>query len=192
MDKAHQLEDEQLVNGICLQFANMIRDEVKAAPDIAVGRWRIESEWTGQTSSVAQIKDSNLGGDDLVRNFSIEMDQPHELCGGNAHASPQEHLIAALAGCFIANFSAVAALRGIALSTLKVSISGTCDMRGLFDIPSGGAAGFKDIRFEVIVAGNASDDDLRSVFDHVVDISPNIDCFGHATPVDTQLVLAEG
>ena len=187
MEQTSQLEDEQLVNGVCLQFANMLRDEVKAEPDIAVGRWRIESNWTGQTGSVAQIKDSNLGGDDLVRNFSIKMDQPHELCGGNAYASPQEHLIAALAGCFIANFSAVAALRGIQLSRLQVNISGTCDMRGLFDLPSEGAAGFKDVKFEVVVAGNASEEALTSVFEHVKEISPNIDCFGNATPVTTHM-----
>ena len=52
MEQTSQLEDEQLVNGVCLQFANMLRDEVKAEPDIAVGRWRIESNWTGHNASL--------------------------------------------------------------------------------------------------------------------------------------------
>ena len=190
MENAPLLSDEDVVNGICLQFVQMLKEEVQQQPELAIGRWRIESEWTGQTSSVSCIKKSQIGGDDLVRNFEISMDQPHELCGGNTSASPQEHLIAAIAGCLIANFSAVCAQRHIELYRLKVNVSGTTDMRGLYDISSFKSAGFKDIRFELEVTGNASDEDLLGVFEYVKVISPNLSCFGNATPCVTELVIS--
>ncbi len=190
MENAPNLSDEEVVNGICLQFVQMLKEEIHQQPELAVGRWRIESEWTGQTGSVSRIKKSQIGGDDLVRNFEVRMDQPHELCGGNAYASPQEHLIAAIAGCLIANFSAVSAQRHIELYTLKVNVSGTTDMRGLYDISSFKSAGFKDIKFELEVTGNASDKDLTDVFDYVKTISPNLSCFGNATPCETKLLIS--
>ncbi len=191
MDISPSLNDEQVVNGICLQFANMIRDEVKLAPELAEGHWRVDSEWTGQTGSVSEISNSQIGGDDISRSFSIEMDQPHELCGGNSFASPQEHLLAALSGCFIANFSAVCALRSISLNSIKIHMSGTTDMRGLFDISGVESSHFKDIKFVVSVAGNASPQDLQSVYEHVVKISPNLGGVGSATAFQTELSIIE-
>lgn len=191
MDISPSLNDEQVVNGICLQFANMIRDEVKMAPELAEGHWRVDSHWTGQTGSVSKISNSQIGGDDITRSFSIEMDQPHELCGGNSFASPQEHLLAALSGCFIANFSAVCALRAIPLNSIKIHMSGTTDMRGLFDITGVESSHFKDIKFVVSVEGNASPEELQSVFDHVVKISPNLGGVGSATAFKTELNILE-
>ncbi len=191
MDISPSLNDEQVVNGICLQFANMIRDEVKLAPELAEGHWRVDSEWTGQTGSVSEISNSQIGGGDISRSFSIEMDQPHELCGGNSFASPQEHLLAALSGCFIANFSAVCALRSISLNSIKIHMSGTTDMRGLFDISGVESSHFKDIKFVVSVAGNASPEDLQSVYEHVVKISPNLGGVGSATAFQTELSIIE-
>ena len=191
MDISPSLNDEQVVNGICLQFANMIRDEVKMAPELAEGHWRVDSHWTGQTGSVSKISNSQIGGDDITRSFSTEMDQPHELCGGNSCASPQEHLLAALSGCFIANFSAVCALRSIPLNSIKIHMSGTTDMRGLFDITGVESSHFKDIKFVVSVEGNASPEELQSVFDHVVKISPNLGGVGSATAFKTELNILE-
>ena len=190
MENAPILSDEDVVNGICLQFVQMLKEEVHQQPELAIGRWRIESEWTGQTGSVSRIKKSQIGGDDLVRNFEVRMDQPHELCGGNAYATPQEHLIAAIAGCLIANFSAVCAQRHIELSRLEVNVSGTTDMRGLYDISSFKSSGFKDIQFEIEVAGNASDEELFEIFEYVKEISPNLSCFGQATPFASELVIS--
>jgi len=191
MDISPSLNDEQVVNGISLQFANMIRDEVKLAPELAEGHWRVDSQWTGQTGSVSEISNSQIGGDDISRSFSIEMDQPHELCGGNSFASPQEHLLAALSGCFIANYSAVCALRCISLNSIKIHMSGTTDMRGLFDISGVESSHFKDIKFVVSVAGNASPEELQSVYEHVVKISPNLGGLGSATAFKTELNIVE-
>lgn len=191
MDISPSLTDEQIVNGISLQFANMIRDEVKLEPSLAEGHWRVDSQWTGQTASVSEITNSQIGGDDISRNFSIKMDQPHELCGGNSFASPQEHLLAALSGCFIANFSAVCALRSISLSSINIHMSGTTDMRGLFDISGVESSHFKDIKFVVSVAGNANSEELQSVFEHVVKISPNLGGVGSATAFQTELSIVD-
>lgn len=187
MENLSPLSDEQVVNGICLQFATMIGDEVRLDPGLAEARWRVDTKWSGQTGSTSTISNSKIGGDDISRNFSINMDQPHELCGGNRYASPQEHLLAALSGCFIANFSTVCALRGIALSSLAIHLSGVTDMCGLFDIECVEGSHFKDMKFIVSVAGNASQEEMKSVFDHVVKISPNLGGLGSATAFQTEL-----
>lgn len=190
MNGVSQLTDEHVVNGISLQFANMIRDEVKLDSKLTEANWKVNSVWTGQTGSRSVISDSRIGGDDISRNFTIDMDQPHELCGGNGYASPQEHLLAALSGCFIANFSAVCALRNISLSSIRIHMSGTTDMRGLFDIGDGENSHFKDIKFIVTVSGNARPEELQSVFDHVVKISPNLGGVGSATAFQTELSIS--
>jgi len=187
MDQAHTLEDEQVVNDVSLEFATMIRDEVKSQPEFAEGRWRVRSEWVGQTTSEARVTDSHIGGDNVKRDFSIKMDQPHELCGGNQFASPQEHLLAALAGCFISNFAVVSALRNITLHKLGVEISGDTDMSGLFDLSNGEDAGFSNVQFVVSVSANAPIEDIKSVYDHVCQISPNLGGMGNANLVSTEL-----
>lgn len=187
MGYAHNLSDEQVVNGICLQFAGMIRDEVKQTPEFAEGCWKVKSDWGGQTESTSKVCDSRIGGDEVTRSFSMTMDQPHELCGGNRYASPQEHLLAALAGCFISNFSVICALRNIELNKLSVEMSGVTDMRGLFDIDCSDTPGFRLVDFTVSVAGNASPEELEEVFQRVCKISPNLDGMASATRIKTEL-----
>lgn len=70
-------------------------------------------------------------------------------------------------------------------------MSGTTDMRGLFDISGVEDSHFRDIKFVVTVAGNASPEELQSVYDHVVKISPNLGGVGSATAFKTELSIVE-
>ena len=64
--------------------------------------------------------DFGLGGQRVPRRFSIEIDEPCELGGGNAYANPQEHLLAALNACMTVGYVAQCAVRGITLEKLEI------------------------------------------------------------------------
>jgi hypothetical protein len=59
---------------------------------------RVESASQNGTHSRAQVESFAIGGANVPRRFSIDIDEPlelGELGGGNAYANPQEYLLAA-------------------------------------------------------------------------------------------------
>ena len=68
-----------------------------------------------------------------VRHFApIVVDEPPELGGQDRGANPVELLLVSLGACQEIMYSAMAAMMGIQLDEVKVSLKGTLDLKGLF------------------------------------------------------------
>ncbi len=104
-----------VVNGINVDDLFALIEGVKR--DAAKGKtnWRVTTTWQGQTRSRAQVEGFGIGGEQVSRRFSIDIDEPCELGGTNRSANPQEHLIAALNACIMVGYVAQCAVRGITL-----------------------------------------------------------------------------
>ena len=50
---------------------------------------RVASTWQGGTHSRAQVDGFAIGGLDVPRHFSIDIDEPLELGGANGYANPK-------------------------------------------------------------------------------------------------------
>ena len=88
-----------VVNGINVDDLFALIDDVKRDPAKGRTNWHVTTTWQGQARSRAEIESYEIGGVNVPRRFSIDIDEPHELGGSNSFANPQEHLIAALNAC---------------------------------------------------------------------------------------------
>ena len=151
--------------------------------------WRVASAWQGGTHSRAQVDGFAIGGANVPRRFSIDIDEPFELGGGNAYANPQEYLLAALNACMIVGYTALCALQGIALQKLEITTEGDIDLRGFFGLDPAVAAGYRELRSRVVIKGDGTEEQFRKIHEMVLATSPNFYNITRAVRVAPELTI---
>ena len=96
--------EPNVVNGINVDDLFALIDGVKRDAAKAKTNWRVSTSWQGQTRSRSQVEGFEIGGEQVPRRFSIDIDEPCELGGTNQFANPQEHLLAALNACMMVGY----------------------------------------------------------------------------------------
>jgi len=162
-----------LVNGINLGDLFALIQGVKQEPATAMTNWRVTTIWRGQTHSRSQVEAFGIGGQKVPRRFSIDIDEPCELGGGNAFANPQEHLLAALNACMTVGYVAQCAVRGIILESLAIETDGEIDLRGFLGIDPTVPQGYENLSYTVRIKGNGTKEQFAEVHKAVMATSPN-------------------
>ena len=70
-----------VVNGINVDDLFALIDGVKRDPTKAKTNWQVTTTWRGQTRSRAQVEGFGIGGEQVRRRFTIDIDEPCELGG---------------------------------------------------------------------------------------------------------------
>jgi len=151
-----------VVNGIDTDAVRALIDSVETDPGKGMTHWRVASAWQHGAHSRAQVESFAMGGANVPRRFSVDIDEPLELGGGNAYANPQEYLLAALNACVIVGFTALCALQGIALQKLEITTEGEIDLRGFFGLDPTIAPGYRELHTRVVIKGDRTEDRVRS------------------------------
>src|SRR5271168_2612217 len=99
-----------VVNGINVDDLFALIEGVRNDPAKGKTQWRVATTWQGQTQSRAEVEGFDIGGNEVPRRFTIDIDEPCELGGSNRFANPQEHLIAALNACIMVGYVAQCAV----------------------------------------------------------------------------------
>jgi uncharacterized OsmC-like protein len=162
-----------IVNGINLDDLFALIQGVKQEPTTAMTNWRVTTTWQAQTHSRSQVEAFGIGGQKVPRRFSIDIDEPSELGGGNAFANPQEHLLAALNACMTVGYVAQCAVRGITIEKLEIETEGDIDLRGFLGIDPAVPPGYENLRYIVRIKGSGSKQDFAEVHRAVMATSPN-------------------
>ena len=178
-----------IVNGIDTDAVHELIDDVDSNPAKGMTHWRVASAWQGGTRSRAQVDGFAIGGVDVPRRFSIDIDEPLELGGGNAFANPQEYLLAAVNACMIVGYTALCALQGITLEKLEITTEGDIDLRGFFGLDPQVAAGYRELRSRVVVKGDGTQEQFRKIHDLVLATSPNFYNITRAVRVAPELTI---
>jgi uncharacterized OsmC-like protein len=111
-----------------------------------------------------------------VRTFEpMVIDEPPELGGQDAGPNPVELLLVALGTCQEIVYSAYAAVMGVKLDSVKVSLRGDIDLKGLFDLDDETPAGYTKIRFETNIESDADEETLKSLIETVEAHCPVMD-----------------
>jgi uncharacterized OsmC-like protein len=162
-----------VVNGINVDDVTALIQGVKR--DAANGKthWRVSSAWQGQTRSRSKVDGFTIGGERVPRQFTIDIDEPHELGGSNQHANPQEHLLAALNACMIVGYAAQCSLRGITLEKLEIETRGDIDLRGFLGLDPAVPPGYGDLSYVVRIKGSGTREQFVEVHKAVMATSPN-------------------
>jgi uncharacterized OsmC-like protein len=174
MGKAHAIEQRQpIINGINVEDAEALIEAVKQDPRTGLTRWKVTSAWRGRTHMRAEIGPVRIGERTVKRPFTIDIDEPAELGGGDAYPNPQEHLIAALNACMMVGYVELCSLQGIALEKLEIQTEGDIDLRGLFGLDDAVPAGYKSLNYTVRIKGDASKEEFNKIHEMVMATSPN-------------------
>jgi uncharacterized OsmC-like protein len=170
-----------IVNGINVDDLFALIDGVKQDAAKSKTNWRVTTTWQGQTRSRAQVEGFGIGGEQVPRRFSIDIDEPCELGGTNQFANPQEHLLAALNACITVGYVAQCAVRGITLESLEIETDGEIDLRGFLGIDPAVPAGYETLRYVVRIKGSGTKEQFAEIHEAVMSTSPNF--FSVSRPV---------
>jgi hypothetical protein len=77
----------KVVNGINLDDLFALIEGVRQGPAKGVTQWHVNTTWQGQTRSRSQVEGFGIGGEEVKRRFTIEIDEPCELGGSNRFAN---------------------------------------------------------------------------------------------------------
>jgi uncharacterized OsmC-like protein len=169
-----KIAEPTVVNGINLDDLFALIEGVRRDAAKSKTNWRVTTTWRGQTRSRAQVEGFGIGGEQVPRRFSIDIDEPYELGGSNRFANPQEHLIAALNACMTVGYVAQCAVRGITLESLEIETEGDIDLRGFLGIYPKIANGYEGLRYTVHIKGDGTKEQFAEIHDAVTATSPNV------------------
>lgn len=177
------------INGIEVEALQRTIESIKKDASLAATRWKVKSRWVDGTRTDHDVNSVEIGGEEVYRQFQIQIDEPHELCGSNQFANPQEYLLAATNACMMVGYSAVAALMGITLSKLELEITGDIDLRGFLGIDQDIAPGYESLHYLVRISGDGTPDQLRQLHQTVQRTSPNYHNISQPIALTCDLVI---
>jgi uncharacterized OsmC-like protein len=182
-----KIAEPNVVNGINIDDLFALIDGVRR--DAAKGQtnWRVTTTWQGQARSHTQVEGFEIGGEQVKRRFSIDIDEPCELGGSNCFANPQEHLLAALNACMTVGYVAQCAVRGITLESLEIETDGEIDLRGFLGIDSAVPPGYEKLHTVVRIKGSGTRQQFSEIHEAVMATSPNF--HNVSRPVDLKPTL---
>ena len=178
-----------VVNGLNVDDLFALIEGVKEDVSKATTSWRVATSWQGQTRTRAEVEGFSIGGQDVPRRFTIDIDEPCELGGSNKFANPQEHLIAALNACIAVGYVAQCAVRGITLESLQIETEGEIDLRGFLGIDPKVANGYESLRYTVRIKGSGTSQQFAEVHDAVMATSPTVYNRANAVVLKSTLVV---
>jgi uncharacterized OsmC-like protein len=189
MNANAKTDEPTIINGINVDDLFALIESVKGDASKAMTSWRVATAWQGQTRSRAEVTGFAIGGQDVPRRFTFDIDEPYELGGTNRFANPQEHLIAALNACMTVGYVAQCAVRGITLESLEIETKGEIDLRGFLGIEPQVANGYESLRYTVKIKGNGTEQQFAEIHDAVMATSPNVYNLANAVPLQSTLVI---
>lgn len=161
------------VNGLDLDRIRKLCDQIAADPKNGIAKFGVTTAWKGGTRSETRVESWHLGGKRLAKNFKIQIDEPHELCGDNTQPNPQEYLMAALNACMMVGYVAVAALKGVELESVEIETEGELDLRGFLGLDPSVKPGYDDVHYTVRIKGNGTPQQYAEIHEAVMATSPN-------------------
>jgi uncharacterized OsmC-like protein len=139
-----------------LEKLNRIIDKLKnAPPGSKIAEFKTDTELVKGLLTKAQI-----------RHFTLDVDESSGLGGTDKGPNPVELILAALGTCQEIIYVLHATLMEIGLDSLKITVSGHLDGRGLLnvaDVPSG----FMDIHYQVDITSQADPNNIRQLINVV-------------------------
>lgn len=161
-----KMEQKQMVNGLDVgriqDLVRTLKRQAKAGQVTMIAK----TMWEGGGAATTLFDGYEVDGamqHTAARDMRLEADEPVEL-GATDHApSPPEILLHALGSCVAGTASTYAALLGVKLTHLDVTLEGDLDLHGRFGLGKNVRAGYKRIYLRISIDGDADEETLRNI-----------------------------
>jgi uncharacterized OsmC-like protein len=152
-------------NGVNVDFLRSARDALTAEPDGAKFQWRVTNTWVNGTHSHSSCKAFfGLGEDQSHRTeFHFDGDHPELFAAEDNGATPVELVLVGLASCLTAGVAAVAQYRDIQLRSVKATLQGDMDVRGILGIDTDVRNGFSGIKVTYTIDADATPGEIQAL-----------------------------
>jgi uncharacterized OsmC-like protein len=173
------------VNGVNLTRLTDTIEAVKATPEVARFRFRIQNRWIGGGQNRSKVQQFSAGGKEIQHktDLTLEADEPEVLLGTDNGANPVEHLLHALASCVTTSMIYHAAARGIAVELVESLLEGDLDLRGFLGLASDVRKGYQQIRLTLKIKADVTDQEFRDLVSLGPNFSPVFDSITKGVPV---------
>jgi uncharacterized OsmC-like protein len=152
-------------NGVNTEALIGARGAFAEMPQAAAFTWCSTCEWKEGTYSENTINGFFGLGEEQTRKqtFTVEADHPEVFAAHDRAATPTEIALAALASCLTGGVAAVEQHRGIQLRSVRSTVEGDLDVRGILGMDPEIRNGFSAIRVRFEIDADASDEDIRAL-----------------------------
>ena len=181
--------DTPVNNGVNVEALLGAREALGGAPEAAQFTWRASCEWLNGTHSNTSIDGFyGLGGEQNHRTqYSYDVDHPEIFASEDNGPTPVEYILVGLAGCLTAGIAAVAQNRNIQLHSVKSTIEGDMDVRGILGMDSDIRNGFSNIKVKYQIDADASEDDIKALVAQSQKRSAVYDIITNPTDVEVEV-----
>ena len=176
-------------NGVNVEALLGAREALGQAPEAAQFTWRASCEWLNGTHSSTSVEDFfGLGGEQSHRTkSSFSVDHPEIFASEDNGPTPVEYILVGLAGCLTAGIAAVAQNRNIQLHSVKSTIEGDMDVRGILGMDTDIRNGFSNIKVKYQIDADASEDDIKALVAQSQKRSAVYDIITNPTDVEVEV-----
>jgi uncharacterized OsmC-like protein len=177
-------------NGVNVQALLDAREVLKGAPEAAQFTWKATSEWQNGVHTTTKIQNFfGLGAEQNHKAETVlEADHPEVFAAPDDAITPIEYLLVGLTSCLTAGVASVAQNRGIQLRSVKATIEGNHDIRGILGADSDVRNGFNDIKVNFSIDADASPEEIEALVAQSQKRSAVFDALTNPTDVTVSVV----
>ena len=124
----------------------------------------------------------------ILRQHSIDVDEPKELGGTDKGPNPVELILAALGTCQEITYKAYATVLGIPLESVSVELEGELDLQGFLALNDEIRPGFQKIRGRVKIKSDADPETIEKLRQAVNAHCPVLDIISNPVPLELELI----
>jgi uncharacterized OsmC-like protein len=177
------------INGVDVRKLQETIQAINEDPDLASFSFQAVNEWVEGARS-RTIVQKHMGGNELVERqqpFILESDEPTTLLGGDSAPNSIVSLLHSLASCLSVTIVYNAAVRGIPIDKLSISMEGDLDIHGFLGLSKEVRPGFQDVRVTVDLRSEAPREDIEDLLRYSEKRSPILDSLRNRIPVEVEL-----
>lgn len=173
------------INGVNVAELEQTIDAVKANPEVAKFRFRLNNEWMGGGHNRSTVNGFGHAAQELQRakSFLVHADEPLVLLGRDRAPNPAEYLLAALAACVTTSLVYHAAARGIKIQEVESKFEGDLDLQGFLGLDENVRNGYQTIRMTLAIRADVTDEQLDELAGLGPKFSPIFDSITNGVPV---------
>jgi len=152
-------------NGVNVEALLGAREALTAAPEAAAFEWRASCHWVNGTHSRCEVEQFRGLGEEQARKrcFRFDADHPEVFAAEDNGATPVEYVLVGLASCLTAGVATVAQNRNIQLHSVRASICGDMDLRGILGIDADVRNGYSGIRVVFDIDADATREEIEAL-----------------------------